>query len=114
MGEGGAHRREPDGPEARHRRRPRKVSTNEEIAWTGTISATDTEIGRMIAAVMPNPDREGEHDDHRLRAPSSRGEVLGAVKEATAARRDHGGRRPGRNTAGDGLCSLCRTATSDG
>jgi chaperonin GroEL len=63
---------EPDGPEARHRPRrrgrrrgaeapwPSKVTSNEEIAQVGTISANgDKTIGKMIAEAMKKVGNEG-------------------------------------------------------
>src|SRR4051812_49741425 len=42
------------------KKRSKKVSTNEEIAQVGTISANgDTEIGRMIAEAMQKVGNEG-------------------------------------------------------
>ena len=70
-GQGGGRRDEPDGSQARHRhggrgrrqghqKRSKKVSTNDEIAQVGTISANgDTEIGRMLAEAMKKVGNEG-------------------------------------------------------
>ena len=70
--EGGGRRHEPDGPQARHRPRRRgrrqgpararskKVTTSEEIAQVGTISANgDAEIGKMLAEAMQKVGNEG-------------------------------------------------------
>ena len=69
--QGGCRRHEPDGPQARHRPRGRggrrgparnskKVTSNEEIAQVGTISANgDDEIGHFLAEAMKKVGNEG-------------------------------------------------------
>ena len=64
-------RREPDGPQARHRegrrgRRPsscsrmaKDVETKEQIAATASISAADTTVGEIIAEAMDKVGKEG-------------------------------------------------------